>query len=761
MNHVATRSELSHESAPDVTVHPRMCPICEAYCGLLVEADTRTKRLVSIRGDHDDPFSKGFICAKGYSWTELHDDPNLIKTPLIKRDGKFVAASWEEAFDLIGERLNAICKEHGPDAVGFYFGNPIAHKVGLLYYTPPLLEILGSKNIYSASTVDTTPKFLSSALMFGDCTAVPVPDVDRTDYFVIQGGNPVVSNGSLLTAPGMPKRIKAIRERGGKVVVIDPRRTETAEIADQHISIRPGTDPYFLLAIINVLFAENLVRLRHLESKVRGIETIRALAAEYPPELVTAACTVPPDVIRQLAREFARSDSAAWYGRFGTCTQSFGTVSSWLQDVINVLTGNVDRAGGMMFPVGIIPNVVFNDVFVGDVPPVNRWQTRVSGLPEFAGTFPNGALIEEIMTPGKGQIRAFITMAGNPVLSNPNSQGLSEAFESLDFMVSLDIYLNETTRHADVILPSPPHAMHSDFPAYFVHLMVRNVPKWSAPIFPLEENQRHDWQALSEIAARLAGITVEEFEEKQLQALLKKFIAEGKHPLLHSVDPLVARAALGEEPGPDRIYDLLIRTGRNGDAFGLDPDGLNLKKIKQYPHGLDLGPMMPRLDEALKTPDRKIDVAPAYVVADMDRLSAALPEYEQPNSMVMIGRRDPRTNNSWMHNLHVLTKGKNRCTALIHPDDASRLKLSAGALVRVSTHIGAIELPVTITDAILPGVISIPHGWGHDMEGTELDIARRNPGVNFNHIVDQRLMDVPSGNAILSGVPVSVEVVAS
>ena len=761
MNHVVNQNEVARGKSADITIHPRMCPICEANCGLLVEADSRTKKLVGIRGDDKDPLSKGFLCAKGYAWTELHDDPNLIKTPLIKRDGKFVAATWEEAFDLIGEKLGAIRKQHGANSIGFYIGNPIAHKPGLLYYTPPLLETLGSMNVFSASSVDTTPKFLSSALMFGACDSVPVPDVDRTDYFVIQGGNPVVSNGSLMTAPGMPQRIKAIRARGGKVVVIDPRRTETAEIADQYIAIRPGTDPYFLLAIINVLFAENLVHLRLLEGRVRGIDTLRTLAAEYLPERVTAACTVPADVIRQLAREFAKAGSAAWYGRFGTCTQSFGTISSWLQDAINVLTGNVDCAGGMMFPVGIIPVLVFNDAFVGDVPPVNRWQTRVRGLPEFAGTLPPGALQEEILTPGEGQIRAFITMAGNPVLSHPNSDKMVEAFESLEFMVSLDIYLNETTRHADVILPSPPHAMHSDFPSFYIYLMVRNVPKWGDAIFPLEEGQMHDWRAMSEIAARIAGITVDEFEENHIQNLLKKMIAEGKHPQASAIDPVAARAALGETPGPDRIYDLLIRTGRNGDAFGLDPDGLNLEKLKQHPHGIDLGPMIPRLDEALKTPDKKIDVAPAYAVADMARLRAALPDYEKADSMVMIGRRNPRTNNSWTHNLHVLAKGKNDCTALISPVDAARLKLTAGAIARISTAVGAIELPVVISDEMMPGVISVPHGWGHDKEGAQLDVARRNPGANFNQIVDEKLMDVPSGNAILSGIPVAVEAVAS
>ncbi|MCK9285827.1 MAG: molybdopterin-dependent oxidoreductase [Rhodocyclaceae bacterium] len=760
MNHPATQRELVPDASGDITVHPRMCPICEANCGLLVAADRRSKKLIGIRGDDKDPLSQGFLCAKGYAWTELHEDPNVIKTPLIKRNGEFVPATWDEALDLVGERLNAIRQKHGANAVGFYIGNPIAHKPGLLFYAPAVLEKLASCNVFSASSVDTNPKFLASALMYGDCSAVAIPDVDRTDFFVIQGGNPVVSNGSLLTAPGMAKRIKAIRARGGKVVVIDPRRTETAEIADQYIAIRPGTDAWFLLAVVHQLFAEGLVRLRGLEGRVRGVETVQALVAEYSPERVTSICGVPPAVIRQLARDFAAADAGAWYGRFGACTQRFGTLVSWLQDVINALSGNIDRPGGVMFPAGFIPSLAFNDKIVGDVVPVNRWQSRVSGYPEFAGLLPTAALPEEILTPGDGQIRAFITMAGNPVLSTPNSQRLSKAFDSLEFMVSLDIYVNETTRHADVILPSPPHAMHSDYPLFYVYLSVRNVPKWGEPIFPLEEGQRHDWQILQGIAARIGGVPAEDLEEAQLQAMIKKCIAEGRHPRAREVDPLAARAALGNEPGPDRLYDLLIRTGRFGDAFGLDPAGLNLQKLKQQPHGIDLGPMVPNLDEVLATPDRKIDLAPAYIVADMERLRTASAEYGRPGTLMMIGRREPRTNNSWTHNLHVLAKGRNRCTALLHPADAARLGLADGDRARVSTAVASIEIAVELTESIMPGVVSIPHGWGHDEEGTRLDIARRNPGANFNKLVDERVIDVPSANAVLSGVAVTVEAVS-
>ncbi|MFA7268346.1 MAG: molybdopterin-dependent oxidoreductase [Sterolibacterium sp.] len=757
MNHDAIRDAVKPELPGDITLHTRMCPICEANCGLLVYADACNKRLVAIQGDDEDPQSRGFFCGKGYAWTELHDDPNLVRTPLIRRGDEFVPATWDEALDLIGERLNTIRKAHGPDSVGFYVGNPIAHKPELLFYAPVLLGKLASRNVFSPSSVDTNPKFLSNALMFGDCSAMAVPDVDRTDFFVVQGGNPVVSNGSMMTAPGMAQRIKAIRARGGKVVVIDPRRTETAKIADQHIPILPGTDAWFLLAVVHELFAKNLVRLRAAEGRVRGLETVRALVAEYSPERVTSLCGVPPEVIRQLAQQFAAAEAGAWYGRVGTCTQRFGTLATWLQDVINVLTGNIDRPGGVMFPAGFIPPLVFNDKMVGETPPVNRWQSRVSGLPELSSLLPTAAMPEEILTPGEGQIRAFITMGGNPVLSNPNSQRLTKALDSLEFMVSLDIYVNETTRHADVILPSPPHAMHSDFPLFYTTVAVRNVAKWGGPIFELEEGQRYDWQILLDIAARISGVSRDELEESHLQTMLNKYLAEGMHPRAREVDPLKAREALGDRQGPDRLYDLLIRTGRHGDAFGLDPEGLNLEKLKQHPHGIDLGPMRPHLEEVLATPDRKIDLAPAYIVADMERLRAAQPEYGKPGALMLIGRREPLTNNSWTHNLPVLAKGRNRCTAMIHPDDATRLGLKSGAMARVFTAVGSIEIEVEVTDAMMPGVVSIPHGWGHDEEGTRLDIARRNPGANFNRLVDETMIDVPSATAVVCGVPISIE----
>ena len=421
----------------------------------------------------EDPFSRGYICTKARALADLHHDPDMIRTPLIKRDGEFHEATWEEALDYTAKRLAEVRDRHGAEGVGIYLGNPIAHHPGLLLYTPLLLEALGTRNVYCAGSVDHVTKVLSSALMYGDCSNMTVPDVDRTTYFVAHGANPVVSNGSLMTAAGLPKRLKAIRARGGKVVVIDPRRTETASLADWHIPIKPSTDALFLFAVIHHLFASDRVDLGSAAPYVKGLDQIRELCQPFSPDAVADQCGVPAEVIRTLATDFADAESAVWYGRTGTCTQTFGTLSCWLQELVNILTGNFDQPGGMMFPAGIVPAILYADKYVDGVPPFGRWQTRAKGLPELSGVLPTAAIADEILTPGEGQIRAFITMAGNPVLSHPNGGRLEEAFSDLDFMLSMDIYLNETTRHADVILPRPSEFTHSNF-HFFIFLI------WSA-----------------------------------------------------------------------------------------------------------------------------------------------------------------------------------------------------------------------------------------------------------------------------------------
>jgi anaerobic selenocysteine-containing dehydrogenase len=738
----------------EITTHHRICPFCEAHCGTLVTADVAKGVITGVRGDPDDPFSRGYICPKAFAMKELHDDPDVIKTPLIKRNGRFEPASWDEALDYTAARLQEVQAKHGKEAIGFYIGNPTAHHPGLLLYSPLLLETLGTPQVYCAGSVDHITKVLSSMLMFGNCSMISVPDIDRTDCFVVHGGNPAVSNGSLMTAPGMPQRIKEVRARGGKVIVIDPRRSETAELADQHIPIIPGTDAYFLFGIINHLFAADLVDLGRVGEFAKGLNQVRDLAAEFSPDAIAPLCGVPAATIRALAETFAAAKSAVWYGRTGTCTQRFGTLSCWLQDLITILTGNLDRPGGAMFPVGIVPAVLYAEKFENGIPPFDRWQSRVSGYPELSGVLPTAAIADEILTGGPGQVRSFITMAGNPVLSHPNGGRLAKAFDDLDFMLSLDIYINETTRHADVILPSPSEATHSSFHFFYIPFMVRKIAKWTSPIFPLAEGQLNDWDIFLELVARLQGVSAAEVEEQQLMGWLEKFAAQGQHPDCGTIDLARARAMLGDTPGPDRLFDILVRTGLYGDAFGQDPEGLTVAKIAGTPEGLDFGPMEPQLPGRLATPDGLIDLAPARIIADIDHLRSTRDEVRPAGELLLIGRRHVRSNNSWMHNLHVLAKGKERCVLLVHPADAATRGLVNGDMVEVATDIASISIRIEITDEIMEGTVSAPHGWGHDLADTATQIASRRAGANANAIIDERLFDRPSVNSVLNGVPV-------
>ena len=737
-----------------LSTHHRICPLCEAHCGTLVSADVKTGTITGVRGDPNDPFSRGYICPKAYAMKELHHDPDVITTPLIKRNGRFEQASWEEALDYTVARLKAVQDKHGRESIGFYIGNPTAHHPGLLLYSTLLLEALATPQIYCAGSVDHITKVLSSLLMYGNCSVISVPDIDRTEFFVVHGGNPAISNGSLMTAPGMPNRIKAVRARGGKVVVIDPRRSETAELADQHIPILPGTDAYFLFGIVHHLFESNLVNLGRVGESSKGLEQVRELAAPFSPDRVAGTCGVPAETIRSLAEAFAAAPSAVWYGRTGTCTQRFGTLCCWLQDLITILTGNLDRPGGAMFPVGIVPAVLYAEKFEDGTPPFDRWQSRVKGYPELSGVLPTAAIADEILTPGTGQVRSFITMAGNPVLSHPNGGRLDEAFSDLEFMLSLDIYINETTRHADVILPSPSEATHSNFHFFYIPFMVRKIAKWTPAIFPLEEGQQHDWDIFLELVARLKGVSVEQVEEEFVTSWLEKFVAQGQNPKCGSIDLAQAREMLGDVRGPDRLFDILVRTGPYGDAFGQVSDGLTVARIAETPEGIDLGAMEPQLPGLLATPDRMIDLAPERIVADVDHLLGEWDSERAPDELLLIGRRHMRSNNSWMHNLNVLTKGKERCTLLVHPADAAERGLTDGEIVRVATDISSVLIRLEVSNEIMAGVVSAPHGWGHDLAGTKLTIANRHAGANANAIIDERLFDRPSINSVLNGVAV-------
>jgi anaerobic selenocysteine-containing dehydrogenase len=745
-----------------VTTAFHTCPLCEAGCGL--EITVKGDAVQRIRGDRADVFSHGFICPKGSTLKQLHEDPDRVRRPLVKRDGEWQEVSWDEAFAEIERRLLPIIERDGRNAVAAYIGNPSAHSLAGQLYARAVLKGLATSNLFSASTVDQRPKEISAALMFGGALTVPIPDIDRTDHLMILGANPYASNGSLATAPDWPGRIEAIKARGGKVVVIDPRRSRTAEEATEHHFIRPGTDALFLMAIVNVLFADGLVDLGAAEPYVAGVEEVRALSAPFTPDAVARVCGIAAADITRLAHDLAAAPTACVYGRIGTTTQEFGTLTSWLVDVVNVLTGNLDRTGGAMFTRAALGAAnTRGKPRQGRPVRLGRHASRVRGLPETFGELPAVCLAEEIDTPGEGQIKALVTIAGNPVLSTPNGARLDAALEQLELMVSVDIYVNETTRHADVILPSPSALQKGHYDIALLQLAVRNISNYSPPVLPLEPGQPDEWEILARLALVAQGLGSDAdpalVDDTMVEGLVTSAVADETSPVYgRHADEILA--ALQPRRGPERILDFMVRTGPYGDGFGAPFQGdgpcLTLDVLLEHPHGVDLGPLEPRLPDILRTPTGMIELAPEPLVADVPRLAAALERRADDGSFVLIGRRQLRSNNSWMHNVNVLVKGKPRCTLHVHPDDAASLGLADGGAAVVRSRANAVTVPVEVTDGIMRGVVSIPHGWGHDLPGVELGVARANAGVNSNLLGDEELFDPLSGNAVLNGIPVTV-----
>ncbi len=736
------------------------CPLCEATCGL--EIETRDREIISIRGDAQDVFSHGYLCPKAYSLKELHADPDCIREPMVRRDDQWINVSWDDAFAEIERGLMPILQEYGRDTLAVYVGNPNAHNIASLLYLPALLQSAKTHNFFSASTVDQMPKHVSAGLMFGTLFSIPVPDLERTEYLLLLGANPLVSNGSLMTAPDMRGRLRRLRQRGGKVVVIDPYRTRTAQEADEHYFIKPGHDAYLLFALVHTLFAEGLVVPGKLSEHIAGLEQVRILAEPFTPERVATICGIAASTIRTIARELAAASRAAVYGRIGTCTQEFGTLSSWLVDVLNVVTGNLDREGGAMFPKAAAGSRnTTGTPGHGRGVRFGRWKSRVRGLPEIYGELPASCLAEEIDTLGQGQVKALITLAGNPALSTPNSDRLQRALSTLKFMVSIDIYLNETTRYANVILPPPPVLARSHYDLALYQLAVHNVAHYSAPVIEPEAGALDEWELFLRLAGILAGqgskADPHAVDDLVITTLIQREAAlDGSSIENRDVDELLE--ALTPRRGPERMLDFLLRSGPYGDAFGRH-DGMSLEMLEAHPHGVDLGPLQPRIPEVLRTPSGKIELAPQPIVEDVERL---LTSFEQSltfgnGHMLLIGRRDLRSNNSWMHNLHVLTKGKDRCMLHIHPEDAAHLELVDGNMATVASRSGSLEIPIEITDAIMPGVVSIPHGWGHTLSMTKTRIASEHAGVNTNILSDEVEVDPLSGNAVLNGIPVTVE----
>ena len=734
------------------TVH-RVCPFCEATCGLSIEVED--KSIVSVRGDKEDPFSRGYICPKAYGVKELYEDPDRLKHPMRRTADGWKEITWDEAYAEIASRLIEIREKHGPNSIGIYAGNPLVHELASLYY-PVLARALGSRSLFNPSAIDTLPKEVQTGLMFGGPfpATTPIPDIDRTHYLLIVGANPAISHGSLMTMPNAPGRLKAVIERGGKVVVIDPRRTETAKLASEHHFIRPGADAAFLLAIVHTLFEEKLVDLGEVADLVSDdcIDAVRDAAREFSPEAVADFCGIDAAITRRIARDFAAAESAACYGRLGTCVQEFGTLSCWGIDLINILTGNLDRPGGVMFTSPAAPVSAKGKPFS-----MGRFKSRVSGQPQIGGMIPSSTMAEEILTPGDGQVRAMILLMTNPTRSAANSAQLEAAFASLDFLVAVDFYINETTRYAHLILPTASTPEQPNYELGLYHLSVRNVTKWSPIAISPPPELPQAWEVLLKIGAIMMGM--EGQSPKDLDDMVFRQRAAGaikrneRWPDL-TVDEVCAK--LGDSIGPERVIDMMVRVGPYGDGFGRRPEGLTLEKIKASEHGIDLGPLKPRLRELLNTSSGMIELAPSTMIDDIPRLRAHMTKHAD-RGMLLIGRRDLRWSNSFMHNLPSLVKGRNRSVLLISSHDADRIGLKDGGDAIVISRVGSVVTPIEITDDLMPGVVSLPHGWGHDVEGSRLKVAKGRGGVNTNALTDDRAYDEASGTSVLFGTPVTVE----
>ena len=744
----------------------RTCPLCEATCGLEISVNPQ-EQVVRIRGDRDDVFSHGFICPKGSTLKQLHEDPDRLRKPLVKRDGKHVEVSWEEAWQVVNDGLMGVIERHGRGALSAYLGNPNAHNLGPQLFSAVMLRSMGSRNVFSASTVDQVPKHVAGGLMFGTPQSIPVPDVDHTDYLMMLGANPYASNGSLCTSPDFPGRIQAIRARGGKVVVVDPRRTKTAEESDEWISIRPGTDGLFLAAMVNVMFAENLVSIEpRIASLLNGVDELRDAVAAFTPAAVQDVTGVSAETTTRLARELCGAPTAAVYGRIGVNTVEFGTTNAWLIDAINVLTGNIDSRGGAMFTTpGTGSSTTRGAAGKGKGFAMGRGHSRVSNKPEVLGEYPVAVLAEEITTPGENQVRALITVAGNPVLSTPHSNQLDAALAELEFMVSIDIYLNETTRHADVILP-PPSALEKDHYDVGLYIYaVRNIANYSVPVLQKDDASPEEHEILLKLAGILQGLGPDNdplaLEEQTIYAMVTGAVSNsGSNIHGRDADEILNMLSAGGRRGTARNLDFALQTGPYGAAFGANPGGLSLDVLLANPHGVDLGALEPKMPEMLRTPSGRIELSPEVFINDLKRLKESMNGVDL-DQMLLVGRRDLKSNNSWMHNIKVLTKGSLSCTAHIHPNDAARIGAVTGTALRIASRVGEVQVPAEVTDSVRPGVVSLPHGWGHSVPGTKMAVASEKAGVNSNILTDDQVLDPLSGNAVLSAIPVTVEVVGA
>jgi anaerobic selenocysteine-containing dehydrogenase len=689
----------------------RACHLCEALCGL--EIHTREHEITGVRGDAQDPFSRGHICPKAVALIDVHNDPDRLRGPVRRAGDKWESIGWDEAIDLVADGFAAVQRQHGENALGIYLGNPTVHHVGSTLNAPALVRALRTRNRFSATSVDQLPQHVACHAMYGHLFMFPIPDVDHTAYWLILGANPIASNGSIMSVPDVAKRLKAIKDRGGKVVVIDPCRTETADAATRHHPIRPGTDAAFLLALVNALLELGSPKVERYGDKLDGLDRAIEAIKPFGVERAAAATGIPAEAIRAIAREMRDASSAVAYGRIGLSTQPFGTVCQWLIQLVNLLTGNLDAVGGAIPNLPAVPTTGPGTKAGGP----GSFKGRVSGRTAFSGELPAATMADEIETPGEGRIRAMLTIAGNPVSSTPNGRRLDRAFAGLDFMASIDIYVNETTRHANVILPPASSIEHDNYDVIFNSLAVRNVARYNPAVFPKPEGALYDWEIFNRLAAAYAKVT-----------------GTPHKPM----------------PDPITMVEMGLRAGPHGKT-------ISLETLKAAPHGVDLGALAPSLLERLETPDRKIHCAPQAFIADLARVeSQLLARAVAPDSLLLVGRRHLRSNNSWMHNAHRLVKGPRRDQLWINPADAASRSIAEGDDVSLASRVGEVRVTAKLTDRVMPGVVSLPHGFGQKREGVRLSIAAALPGASYNDVSDEAAMDPVSGNAAVNATPVSV-----
>ncbi len=704
-------------SEPTIRTHHRVCHLCEAMCGVVIQ--TADNQITDIRGDQNDPLSRGHVCPKAVSLKDIHEDPDRLRKPMKRvrsAPGEFqhVEVTWDEALEAAAAALASTIQKYGVDAIGAYFGNPSVHNYGMLTHQRNLFRHIRTRNRFSATSVDQLPHHLVSLWCYGHMLLQPVPDVDRTDYFLMLGANPLASNGSMWTVPDVRRRLKALKSRGGKLVVIDPRRTETAELATEHLFIRPGSDAAFLLALIHVLFRDDLIALGNLAAFTDGVDEIGQAVCNLTPEWAAQRTGISAADIERIAHEFARAGAGICYGRMGVSTQAYGALCQWAIQVLNVITGNLDKPGGSLFTLPAMDQV--SNTSPGGFA---RFASRGRGLPEFNYELPAAAMVEEISTPGEGQIKLMFTGAGNPVLSTPNGAALDEALETLEFMISLDPALNETTRHADIILPPTSPLEHDHYDIGFHNLAIRNTARYNAPVFDKPEDTLHDWEIFAELGERLSRLL-------DLEPM-------PRHP-------------------PHQLVDRALRAGPYGEATEWE---VSIDKLREHPSGMDFGPLQPSCPDRLQTTDKRIRLAIPEVLQDIDRL---VEEVAPVEGYRLIGRRHVRDNNSWMHNHHRLMKGKPRCQLLMHPEDVASEGWQSGMMVTVRSRVGHIQAELAASDEVMPGVVSLPHGYGHGRHGTRGDIANAHAGVSCNDITDEQFVDQLSGNAAVNGVPVQLSV---